>query len=42
MFGCPPPPVPNFEKLEEFFTVQKYTAPNFQNSIFFFLEFSGF
>ena len=32
LFGCPPPPAPNFWKLEKVFTVQKYTTPNFQNS----------
>ena len=33
LIGCPPQPAPNFWKLEKsFFTVQKYTAPNFQNS----------
>ena len=39
----PPPILKNWEKV---FTVQKYTAPNFQNSkkgfFFFLLEFSGF
>ena len=25
LFGCPPPPAPNFEKLEKSFAVQKYT-----------------
>ena len=42
LFGCPPPPAPNFWKLEKLFTVQKYTAPSFQNSkkrfVFFCLE----
>ena len=42
LFGCPPPPAPNFEKLdfEKVFTVQKYTAPNFQSlkKVFFFFE----
>ena len=39
-FGCPPPPAPNFWKLKKSFTVQKYTAPNFQNSqkVFFLFE----
>ena len=39
LFGSPLPPAPNFWKLEKKdFTVQKYTAPNFQNSknVFFF------
>ena len=38
LFSCPPPPAPNFWKLKEVFTVQKYTAPNFQNSNFFSLR----
>ena len=45
LFGCPPPPAPNFWKLEKRFTVQKYTAPNFQNSkksFFFLWEFWSF
>ena len=42
LFGCPPPPTPNFWKLEKIFTVQKYTAPNFQNSKFFFIFFENF
>ena len=39
LFGCPPPSAPNLWKLEKNFNVQKYTAPNFQNSKkdFFFL-----
>ena len=39
LFGFPPPPAPNFWKLEKVFTVQKYAAPNFQYSpkkVFFF------
>ena len=40
LFGCPPPPAPNLWKLEKWvFTVQKYIAPNFQYSIFFFFFF---
>ena len=38
LFGCPPPPAPNFWKPKKVFTVQKYTASNFQNSQFFFFE----
>ena len=38
LFGCPPLPAPNFWKLEKRFTVQKYTAPNFQNSKKFFFS----
>ena len=39
LFGCPPPPAPNCWKLENN-SVQKYTAPSFQNSktIFFSFE----
>ena len=40
LFGCPPPPAPNFWKLEKkVFSVQKYTTPNYQNSpkVFLFL-----
>ena len=32
LFGCPPLPAPYFWKLEKKNTVQKYIAPNFQNS----------
>ena len=54
LFGCPPTPAPNFWKLENDFTVQKNTGPNFQNSkkkkkkktffffFFFFWEFWSF
>ena len=43
LFGCPPPPAPNFWKLEKkVFTVQKYITPNFQYLIFFFFFFENF
>ena len=41
LFGCPPLPAPvSFENWKKVFTVQKYTAPNFQNSkkVFFFFD----
>ena len=38
LFGCRPPPASNFENWKQN-TIRKYTAPNFQNSTFFFDNF---
>ena len=45
LFGCPPPLPLIFKNWKKVFTVQKYTAPNFQNSpksFFFLWEFLSF